>query len=289
MTEGPNIKGSAPGNPALVLNSDGTAPCVLVCEHASPDIPPDLNALGIPPNQSRAHWVYDSGAAEVTRSLSESLDAPALLARWSRLVVDLNRALDHPTAFAHTGEGHPVPGNESLSDSERHRRAGLYYHPFHRCMSRLIDARIMRRNLPALLSIHSFTPVFHGRSRPWEIGVMWAQDPDLPARLIRGFTQAGFVVGDNEPYDGRKIPGTTLNRHGDGRGLPNALIEVRNDLIATPQAAKALAGHLAPILKSALSDPSVFRYYDGPEAVFDPQIVQTYFESFSRTGEDLPE
>ena len=87
-------------DPSLVLNSDGAAACVLVCEHASPDIPPDLNALGIPPDQARTHWVYDSGAAEVTRSLSESLDAPAILARWSRLVVDLNRALDHPTTFA---------------------------------------------------------------------------------------------------------------------------------------------------------------------------------------------
>lgn len=278
-----------PDEPFLSLNPEGVAPCLLICEHASPDFPEDLGTLGIPAHQAREHWVYDSGAADVTRRLSETLDAPAILARWSRLVVDLNRAIDHPTAFAHTGEGHPVPGNESLRETDRRRRADLYYYPFHRRVSRLIDACLMRGCLPVVVSVHSFTPVFHGRRRPWEIGILWAQDPDLPGRLIREMSRAGFIVGDNEPYDGRMIPGTTLNRHADARGLPNAILEIRNDLIDTPDKIEALADRIGTILKTVLSDPSVFRYYEGPETVFDPQTVQTYFECFSRDGEDLPE
>lgn len=275
--------------PFFLLCPDGLAPCLLLCEHASPDIPSALNGLGLAAHPVDSHWFYDIGAAQVTTHLSESLNAPAILARWSRLVVDLNRSLDHPTAFARTGEGIPVPGNEHLDLSEKTKRAEAYYHPFHRCVSRTIDGILMRGILPALLSIHSFTPVFYGRARPWEIGILWAQDSDLPGRLIRLLTQEGFHVGDNEPYDGRKVPGTILNRHGDGRGLPNALIEIRNDLIDTPGKAAALADRLAPILKTVLSDRAVFRYYDGPEAVFDPQTVRIYFESFSRRGEDLPE
>lgn len=268
-----------------ILNPDGDSPCLLICEHASNYIPEKFQGLGVSPHYADRHWFYDVGAGDVTRQLSADLNAPAILATHSRLVVDLNRPIDHPTTFARTGEGVPVPGNENLDADARRNRLDQYYHPFHRQVSRAIDSRLMRGILPALLSIHSFTPVFHGVARPWEIGILWVQDEDLPARLIQMFTKMGFFVGDNAPYDGRLLSGTSMNRHGDGRGLPNALVEIRHDLIDTPEKAKGIAKKIAPELKTLLSDPSIFRYYDGPERMFDPDIVRSCFKSVADTNE----
>lgn len=269
-----------------VLNPGGRSPGLLVCEHASNYIPEEFQGLGVSPIHADKHWFYDIGTENVTRQLSADLDATAILATHSRLVVDLNRPVDHPTTFAQSGEGTPIPGNEHLDLPARKKRLDLYYHPFHRKVSQTIDSHLARGFFPVLLSIHSFTPVFYGISRPWEIGILWLQDADLPSRLIEMFTKMGFAVGDNEPYDGRLFPGTTVNRHGDARGLPNALIEIRNDLIDTPDKARDLAKKISPNLKTLLSDPSIFRYYDGPERLFDPGAVRPGVEEASPAGKE---
>ena len=52
--------------------------------------------------------------------------------------------------------------------------------------------------------------------------------------------EAGFTVGDNEPYSGA-LEGDTLWRHGTLRGLPHVLIEMRQDLVGTDEQAQAFA------------------------------------------------
>jgi predicted N-formylglutamate amidohydrolase len=64
-----------------------------------------------------------------------------------------------------------------------------------------------------------------------------------------------LVVGDNEPYLGG-LEGDTVDRHAVRRGLPNALIEVRQDLIATEAEAERWAERLAAALASILADSS---------------------------------
>jgi predicted N-formylglutamate amidohydrolase len=65
--------------------------------------------------------------------------------------------------------------------------------------------------------------------------------------------QPGLVIGDNEPYridhDDYTVP-----VHGDARGLPALLIEVRHDLIASADGVSEWAERLEICLRMAL-DP----------------------------------
>ncbi len=106
--------------------------------------------------------------------------------------------------------------------------------------------------VPVILSMHSFTPVWKGVPRPWEIGILWDRDGRFARPLIAEFSKAGFIVGDNEPYSG-ELENDCLYRHGTMHGLPHVLIEMRQDLIATPEAARAFAARIETVLERSLA------------------------------------
>ncbi|BBK41242.1 hypothetical protein STVA_12620 [Allostella vacuolata] len=113
--------------------------------------------------------------------------------------------------------------------------------------------------MPALVSIHSFTPFMHGLARPWHFGVLWDRDPRIARPLLAALgAQAGVVVGDNEPYSARQPHGYTTAVHGTGGGLPHVLVEIRQDLIADDAGAALWAGRLASALKPILADPKLY-------------------------------
>lgn len=187
--------------------------------------------MGLDPFSCRCHLAVDIGAGALTECLSDSLGVTAVLAQYSRLVVDCNRELLDPGAFLEYGDGIIVPGNRSLSQAAKNARAEAIYHPYHHA----IDQQIKRLSLigppPAFISIHSFTPVLNGESRPWEVGILWDKDARLPDILIPGFREAGFVTGDNEPYSGKAPQDYTIDNHAEAIGLPHVGIEIRQDLI----------------------------------------------------------
>ena len=130
------------------------------------------------------------------------------------------------------------------------RRLDAWHRPYHRA----IDAAIERMGGPALVSIHSYTPQLRGRPpRPWQVGILWHHDGRLAGPLLAGLRDEGYCVGDNEPYSG-ELEGDTMSRHGTGRGLAHVLIELRQDLIATPEDQAAWAARLAPILGRAIEE-----------------------------------
>jgi predicted N-formylglutamate amidohydrolase len=227
----------------------GTNPLLFLCDHAGNALPPGYDALGLAPELFRTHIAYDIGAAEVTRALAAAFGAPAVLGIFSRLLIDLNRGPDDPTLVMKLSDGSIIPGNRSVDAAELENRIARYHAPYHQA----IAAEIARlKNLP-LISIHSFTPAWKGEPRPWQVGVLWDQDRRLAGPLMTRLAEAGFVVGDNEPYSGA-LEGDTLNLHGTKNGLPHVLIEIRQDLIGDEAAARAFAQTLAPIIKSALAD-----------------------------------
>jgi predicted N-formylglutamate amidohydrolase len=176
--------------------------------------------------------------------LAESLGVTAVLAGYSRLVVDCNRDLLDPGAFLEFGDGIVVPGNRHLSPAQKTARADAIYWPYHRA----IDAEIKRLTgvlrSPGVLAIHSFTPVLDGVSRPWEFGILWDADRRISDILIRELTAAGFVVGDNEPYSGRAPQDFTIDNHAEAAGLPHVGIEVRQDLIDNDEGVAGVAAIL---------------------------------------------
>ncbi len=250
----------APDEPAPVevLNADGAAPVLLICDHATNFIPRALRSLGLDQAQMARHIAWDIGIAEVTRDLSRRLDAPAVLSHFSRLIVDPNRDLDDPTLIPQIGDGVVVPGNRDLSPEAREARIATFYRPYHAAMKATLDAMEARGPGPAVVSMHSFTPVMKGVERPWEIGILWNDDGRLPLPLIARLRAQGLPVGDNQPYSGRGGHGCTLHAHAEPRGLANVLIEVRQDLIDTHHGAADWSALLARVLAEVLGDRQIF-------------------------------
>jgi predicted N-formylglutamate amidohydrolase len=231
-------------SPVELVNAGGRSNAVLVCDHASNRVPRQLGTLGLDAVHLDDHIGWDPGAADVARRLSILLDAPLVLSGYSRLVIDCNRPLRSAGSIAEQSDGVPVPGNRGLSPLERERRINALYRPYHEAIDRLLDGRTPRPSL--LLSIHSFTPVLNGRPRPWHIGISHWRDRRLAALMLGVLARSGeFSVGDNAPYPIDDDVDYTIPVHGEGRGLPSVMIEIRRDGIQTAAGADAWAARLA--------------------------------------------
>ena len=251
-----------PGDPPAVelFNLRGRAPLLATCDHASNRIPAALGELELGESDLRRHIGWDIGAAGVTRRLADRLDAPAILAGYSRLVVDCNRDVADPTSMPAVSDGVEVPGNAALTETARRRRIEALFRPYHRAIEQALDGFAARGVHPALLSIHSFTPVMNGIARPWHIGVLWDQDPRLPVPLLAALRrEPALLVGDNEPYSAREPAGFTVRTHAVRRGLPHVAVEIRQDLVADASGEREWAERLARCLTPILEDPALYR------------------------------
>jgi predicted N-formylglutamate amidohydrolase len=227
---------------------------LFLCDHASNVIPEEFGSLGLTEADLGRHIAYDIGAADLTRRLAALFGAPALLTRYSRLVIDVNRGADDPTLVMRLSDGAVVPGNAQAGPDEIARRLRHYWAPYREAISRRLDRMIETGRIPAVISLHSFTRTWKGRPRPWEVAALWDSDPRLPVPFMDSLRASGLAVGDNEPYDGA-LKGDTMDAEVSARGLANLLIEIRQDLIATREAAEAWADRLAPHLRPVLDRP----------------------------------
>ena len=234
-----------------VHGADRPGRFLITCDHASNAVPPMIadGDLGLPEREMQRHIAYDVGAAELTRRLAERLDSPAILSTFSRLVIDPNRGEDDPTLLMQLYDGTVIPGNRHMDAAERERRLDLCYRPYHDAVEQLAA----RRDDTVYVAVHSFTPRLNGRAmRPWQVGVLYGYDARLGRALIdRLREEPDLFVGENEPYSG-ELKGDSVDRHALYHGRPNALIEVRHDLIETEADQHAWADRLAPILEDAL-------------------------------------
>lgn len=228
--------------PVELLNPDSDFPVVLFCEHAGQAVPGRLGDLGITQAQLDAHIGWDIGAGAVTRHMAECLGAPAILQRYSRLVIDCNRPPHAPDSVPEVSDGVAVPANRRIGAAERQARIDEVFVPFHAAANALLDGRQRR----AAVSVHSFTPVFGGVGRPWDLGFLFRRDSETSAVLRDHVRQVRpeLKIGMNEPYQIDDISDWFVPRHGEARGLPHSLIEIRNDRIATPADQKGWAGLL---------------------------------------------
>ena len=246
---------------------------LILVDHASNRMPAEYAELGLPPAELERHIAYDIGAGPLGRMLAERFHAPGLFTTFSRLLIDANRGEDDPTLIMRLSDGAVVPGNAAVDAAERERRLARFFRPYHTAVERTIDRMIANGKPPAILSIHSYTPVWKAERRPWHAGVLWDRDPRFALPLLAGLgAEHGLRVGDNEPYSGA-LKNDTMYRHGTARGLSHALLEIRNDLIATPAGVLEWADRLEPILRGILDveDFNEIRRYgsladeDGPD------------------------
>ena len=242
--------------PYETIAGDEQGRVLLICDHAVNAVPPEVGggSLGLPPEEMARHIAYDIGVRGVTLALAQRLGAPAVLSRFSRLVIDPNRGEDDPTLVMRLYDGTIIPGNRRVTVDEVHRRVTAYHRPYHRQIAAAIDAMLAGGRKPALVAIHSFTPRLRGRPpRPWQVGVLWHHDGRIALPLIARLRAEGLCVGDNEPYSGQ-LEGDTMSRHGTGRGLAHVLIEIRQDLIGTAAEQAAWAARLAPTLQQIVEE-----------------------------------
>ena len=235
-------------SPVVVENPEGAGPFVIVCDHASNRIPADYKSFGFDADALQMHIAWDPGALAVSRRLSALLHAPLLWPDVSRLVIDCNRSVDAASLIVIKSEGRPVPANHNLSEAQRAKRIQRIHAPYHEAIDACLKRRLAAGVEPALIAIHSFTPVYFGKARPWQVGVLFDDDRRLADLLIRELkTDPALTIGINQPYSPADGVYYTLSRHAGPRGLPAVMIEIRNDEIGDEAGELSWADRLAKI------------------------------------------
>lgn len=240
-----------PTAPFFVSGRDRPGPWLITCDHATNRVPEAVNGgdLGLPVSDMERHIAYDIGALGVSLALGEILNSPVIATNFSRLVVDPNRGEDDPTVLMRLYDGSIIPANRHAAAEEKERRLSAYHRPYHKAYEALAE----RMDDPVILAIHSFTPQLAGRPpRPWEVGILFASDERLSRHLIAELENEGdLTVGINEPYSGH-LPGDSIDQHALRSARHNTLVELRNDLISTPEEQQKWAERLAGPLERAL-------------------------------------
>ncbi len=235
-----------------IIGHNRDSEIVITCDHASNHVPPEVGngSLGLSAADMDRHIAYDVGAAGVSRYLGGAMNAPVILSRFSRLVIDPNRGENDPTLIMQLYDGTIIPGNRGLSDQNVAWRLENCYRPYHTALAGLLASR----NQPVLIAIHSFTAQLAGRpKRPWHIGVLHERDQRLAIpTLARLRAEPDLCVGENEPYGGH-LDGDSIDRHALAAGHANILIELRNDLIRSEAQQRNWAERLAPILTGIIT------------------------------------
>ena len=215
-----------------VIDGDPSSTLVFLCDHASARIPRCLNNLGLESKWLEEHIAYDIGIAEVARNLAAMQKATLVMTNYSRLVIDPNRHLGTDSSVPEISDGVLISGNQNLSADAIRQRIDQFFWPYHNAVSVELENIIQRNRTPTVVSLHSFTPVFAGLRRPWEVGVLWNEDHRLAAPLISRLRSIdGLCVGDNEPYHARDPLGYSIDVHAESNQYPHVLLEIRQDQI----------------------------------------------------------
>lgn len=254
------IPEAASSQPFELVNPQGAPRFIVVCDHASSALPDGYGTLGLPSAEFERHIAWDIGAAGVARRIAAYLDCPGVLARFSRLLIDLNRGEDDPTIVMKLSDGAIVPANRDVDphrDAEEFaHRIAAFHAPYHAAIEKIIARARDAQAVPIVVSVHSFTPRWRRFERPWQTGLLWDRDDRLVGPLIEALSGEGFTVGDNEPYTGR-LKNDCMYRHGTIHGLPHILIEIRQDLIETPEGQGEWAMRYARHLLAVASLPGI--------------------------------
>ncbi|SFM35938.1 N-formylglutamate amidohydrolase [Shimia aestuarii] len=236
---------------ARIINSDGRSSVVLVCEHASSFIPDALDNLGVAEEFRQSHVAWDPGALAVAERMARILDAKLVVSGVSRLVYDCNRPPEAPDAMPARSEIVDVPGNVGLNDAARAARVATYYEPFRTLLAQTVS----QTEAPVIVTVHSFTPVYHGKTRAVEIGVLHDVDTRLADSMLAiatGHTEA--KVERNDPYGPEHGVTHTLREHALPGAHLNVMLEIRNDLITASRQQVKMAEMISGWVSNALRD-----------------------------------
>lgn len=241
-----------------ILPGDSSRALVLLADHAMNRVPDPYGNLGLPDSAFARHIAYDIGVEGLVRGLAERLQVPAVMATFSRLLIDPNRGEDDPTLIMKLSDGAVIPSNHPLTPEEREKRLENWHRPYHRAVEKTIaDIEAASGRTALVISVHSFTPYWKQFARPWHAGILWDTDP----RAVTPFLELlradkALIVGDNEPYDGA-LKNDCMYRHCTAKGRPHALLEIRQDLIGDDAGINAWVDRLTPMLETLNARPEL--------------------------------
>lgn len=242
------------GRAAFVTNPNARSPVVLICEHASNFIPDNYVGLGLSAPAQNSHVAWDPGAFPVSARLSDLMDAQLVYGGVSRLIYDCNRPPDAPDAMPQKSEIYDIPGNINLDGAEKLHRVKTYFGPFRSAVNDAMN----RVSQPVIVTIHSFTPVYMGQKRTFDIGVLHDSDNRLADALLHlAPDQTSHNVKRNQPYGPVDGVTHTLKHHAVRHGHLNVMLEIRNDIIATEDQQEQMAECLCSWLTAALGTLNV--------------------------------
>ncbi|WP_170388108.1 N-formylglutamate amidohydrolase [Ruegeria atlantica] len=241
--------------PVEILNGMGQGRVVLLCEHACHRIPAVYDGLGLTEADSLSHAAWDPGARSLSIELSRALDAPIVASTVSRLVYDCNRPPEAPSAMPERSEQIVVPGNAGLTQSQRDDRTTAVYEPFCAAVANVLDGRGPET---VVVTVHSFTPVYFGQNRTVELGLLHDEDSRLVDAMLDHVGRLPHRrIERNEPYGPADGVTHSLRLHALSRGLPNVMLEVRNDLLRTDEQIAVMADEILALLQPALNDIAI--------------------------------
>lgn len=243
------LLGDSDPAPVVVEGEESSSPFLLICEHAGNRIPAALGDMGLSPEDLQRHIAWDPGAEPMARAAAETLDATLVIQPYSRLVIDCNRPPRSGESIWTVSESTVIPGNEGLTNEQAMARVEEVFEPFHRRIAELLDARDKAGRETIVVTIHSFTPVYNGFARPWHAGAQYNRNPEFSHLVNAALAEdEALCVGDNQPYPVNDDTHYTIPVHGEKRGVPHCMIEVRQDLLTTAADQAAWGRRLAEIL-----------------------------------------
>ncbi len=241
--------------PFIIENENGKSQFIFLCDHASNFIPDEYDNLGLSEKERLDHITWDPGSLKVSQILSKKLDAPIIHSTISRLVIDVNRRHDAKDLMPQISENTKILDNENIDENERERRIKIYHTPYHDAISTLLDKRQKAGAEIILIAMHSFTPIYNGVSRPWEIGFIPCQDEDFTKQLFLNIKENNpkMNVGWNKPYAAKQGVFYTMHLHADKRKIKGSMVEIRNDEIADEAGVKKWAKIMEKSLIASLN------------------------------------
>ncbi len=237
-----------------IVNGDYGCGLLLLADHASNYIPPEYEKLGLQSEALERHIAYDIGVREFTIGLAKALNVPAVLSKFSRLLIDPNRGSIDPTLVMRLADGEIVAGNRDIDSAEKQNRLSRFYQPYDEAISMMIGQFEAIKIRPTLFAIHSFTPFWRGNKRDTEVGLLWHENKSFTADIMAALARStDYIVDENKPYFGG-LNGDTMDRHGLQKDLEHSLLELRQDLLSNSadiaEWVAVFAGILPEIMKN---------------------------------------
>jgi predicted N-formylglutamate amidohydrolase len=239
--------------PFDIVNPNGNAAIVIVCDHASNAVPPGLGDLGVAAEDMQRHIAWDIGAMPIAKRLAEIFDAPAVICGTSRLVIDCNRKLHDPTLIPLASDGTVIPGNHGLTSAQRLHRIDAYFKSYHDACRQVVNGKLAKGERPLFISVHSMTDRMNGGGhRPWEISLSSDENRKVTDLVLSALKQMPqLLIGDNEPYDMDPLADYSTPEHALAHGLDYLQVEFRQDCVIRPEGQERFASILAQAIRDS--------------------------------------